>query len=85
MFTSVNGAAENLRKVCGVERMSAHSYGIAIDINVKWSDYWLWSNKSVSEIDSISYKNSIPLKIVEIFKEHGFIWGGRWYHYDTRH
>ena len=34
MFTSVNGAAENLRKVRRAERMSAHSYGIAIDINV---------------------------------------------------
>jgi hypothetical protein len=22
---------------------------------------------------------------VEIFEKHGFIWGGRWYHYDTMH
>jgi hypothetical protein len=22
---------------------------------------------------------------VEIFERHGFIWGGKWYHYDTMH
>ena len=23
--------------------------------------------------------------IVHIFEKHGFIWGGRWLHYDTMH
>jgi peptide methionine sulfoxide reductase MsrA len=32
-----------------------------------------------------SYKNEIPWEIVEIFEKHGFIWGGKWYHYDTMH
>ncbi|MFY4861157.1 M15 family metallopeptidase, partial [Aliarcobacter butzleri] len=31
------------------------------------------------------YKNKIPLEIVEIFEKYGFIWGGRWYHFDTMH
>jgi hypothetical protein len=22
---------------------------------------------------------------VEIFERHGFIWGGKWFHYDTMH
>jgi peptidoglycan LD-endopeptidase CwlK len=22
---------------------------------------------------------------VRVFEKHGFIWGGRWYHYDTMH
>ena len=29
------------RKVRGANRQSAHSYGIAIDINTKYSNYWL--------------------------------------------
>src|SRR5260370_39823973 len=31
------------------------------------------------------YKNEIPWEIVHIFEKHGFIWGGKWYHYDTMH
>jgi hypothetical protein len=27
----------------------------------------------------------MPREIVDIFERHGFIWGGRWYHYDTMH
>ena len=29
--------------------------------------------------------NHIPLEIVAIFERHGFIWGGKWSHYDTMH
>ena len=32
-----------------------------------------------------AYKNSMPFEIVDIFERHGFIWGGKWYHYDTMH
>lgn len=73
------------RNVRGAKRMSAHSYGIAIDINVKMSDYWLWANKGKGETAKISYKNRIPPELVRIFEKHGFVWGGRWYHYDTMH
>ena len=73
------------RKVRGSSRLSSHSYGIAIDIAVKQSDYWKWGNPKANETDTIDYKNRIPLKLVEIFEKHGFIWGGRWYHYDTMH
>ena len=73
------------RPVRGAKRLSAHSYGIAIDIGVDNSDYWLWRNKGASETQKISYKNRMPLGIVEIFEKYGFVWGGRWYHYDTMH
>ena len=73
------------RQVRGANRLSAHSYGIAFDINVANSNYWLWSNKGKSETDQIKYVNRIPQEIVKIFEKHGFIWGGRWYHYDTMH
>jgi peptidoglycan LD-endopeptidase CwlK len=68
----------NYRKIAGTNRMSTHSYGIAIDINTEYSDYWQWNK-------SMKYKNKIPIEIVEIFEKYGFIWGGKWYHYDTMH
>ena len=73
------------RKVRGADRQSAHSYGIAIDINTSFADYWLWDHPGCLETDSISYGNRIPMEIVRVFEKHGFIWGGRWYHYDTMH
>lgn len=109
-FTSINGAAEQLKKVAdeiakhpelmkyidcsgtfywrpvrGAKRLSAHSYGIAIDIAVKYSDYWLWKNPKATETSEIQYANRIPKKLVEIFEKYGFIWGGAWYHFDTMH
>lgn len=68
----------NYRKIDGTNRLSAHSFGIAIDINVKSGDYWRWSK-------DLTYKNQIPKTIVDIFEKHGFIWGGRWKHFDTLH
>ncbi len=73
----------NCRVIAGTKRLSPHSYGIAIDIAVKHTDYWRW-NKPEAD-GSRPYKNRIPLKIVAIFEKHGFIWGGRWKHYDTMH
>lgn len=81
----INASSFYWRKVRGANRQSAHSYGIAIDINTSFSNYWLWANPKRSETDSIKYENRIPIEIVRIFEEHGFIWGGRWYHYDTMH
>lgn len=73
------------RKVRGANRLSSHSYGIAIDIAVKQSNYWRWDYPKARETDQIGYKNRIPMQIVEVFEKHGFVWGGRWYHYDTMH
>ena len=71
------------RPVRGAKRLSAHSYGMTIDIGVKFSDYW--RTQSTNENASIAYRNKYPHAIVEIFEKYGFIWGGRWYHYDTMH
>ena len=68
----------NYRKIAGTDRYSAHSYGIAIDINTDYSDYWRWDK-------SMKYKNRIPYEVAEVFERHGFIWGAKWYHYDTMH
>ncbi|MCX6159154.1 MAG: M15 family metallopeptidase [Ignavibacteriae bacterium] len=68
----------NYRKIAGTDRYSAHAYGIAIDINTEYSDYWQWDK-------SMKYKNRIPIEVAEVFEKHGFIWGAKWYHYDTMH
>lgn len=73
----------NCRKIAGTDRVSAHGHGIAIDINTKHTDYWRWSKPGPD--GSYAYKNKIPPEIVEIFERHGFIWGGKWHHYDTMH
>ena len=73
------------RQVRGANRMSAHSYGIAVDIGVKYANYWLWANKNASETDPIAYQNHFPAELIYLFEKHGFISGARWYHYDTMH
>lgn len=69
------------RPVADTGKMSMHGYAAAIDLNLKYSDYWLWAGKG----KAIPYKNRMPQQIVDIFERHGFIWGGKWYHYDTMH
>ena len=73
----------NCRPVAGTERASAHGYGIAIDIAIAHAHYWRWSKPSAG--GRYTYRNAIPYEIVAIFEKHGFIWGGRWYHFDTMH
>jgi hypothetical protein len=33
----------------------------------------------------VLHRNRIPFEVVEPFEAEGFIWGGKWYHYDTMH
>lgn len=75
----------NWRVVAGTNRLSPHSYGITIDMGVKQSNYWKWDNPKATETDSIAYRNRFPVEIADIFEQYGFIWGGRWYHYDNMH
>lgn len=77
-YVTTTAGTFNWRPIAGTNRMSMHSYGVSIDINTKYSDYWQWNK-------SLKYVNRIPMEIVEIFEKHGFIWGGKWYHYDTMH
>ncbi|MBI3677951.1 MAG: M15 family metallopeptidase [Proteobacteria bacterium] len=71
------------RGVADAGQPSMHAYGAAIDLNLKVSDYWLWEAGKAAKI--VPYRNRMPKEIVDIFERHGFIWGGRWYHYDTMH
>lgn len=71
------------RNIAGTKRLSVHSFAAAIDLNIKYANYWRWSLGKSGKIKP--YKNKIPTKIIEIFEKHGFIWGGKWHHYDTMH
>ncbi|PJI42803.1 MAG: hypothetical protein CTR54_09985 [Rhizobium sp.] len=73
----------NWRKVANASNMSVHSFGAAIDINTKFADYWIWSGGKPGKVPN--YANKFPMAIIDVFERHGFIWGGRWYHYDTMH
>jgi len=77
-FVARLGGTFNPRNIAGTDRPSAHSYGIAIDLNDTLSDYWRWEKGG-------AWKNRIPQAIVDAFEAEGFIWGGRWYHFDTMH
>lgn len=75
------------RPVAGSKRPSAHGWGIAVDIAAAPANYWLWDGGRIARegAPDIRYRNAIPQEIVDIFERHGFIWGGKWYHYDTMH
>ena len=67
----------NCRTVADTGEPSMHSWGAAIDINSTYAEYWLW-NRGLST-------GTVPPEVIEIFERHGFIWGGKWSHYDTMH
>ncbi len=78
-YLSRPGGGFNWRKIAGENVLSMHSFGIAFDINVAFSDYWRW-------IGGVrTYRNRIPCEIGEVFERHGFIWGAKWFHFDTMH
>jgi hypothetical protein len=77
------GGTYNCRVIAGTDRTSAHGHGIAIDLAPDVSDYWRWAKPDAD--GRIPYRNRVPLEIVAIFEKHGFIWGGRWSHFDTMH
>lgn len=70
------------RSISGTARESAHNYGIAIDLDPSLTNYWRWGRRAS---DPIVWKNRVPRAIVDAFEAEGFIWGGRWYHFDTGH
>ena len=45
--------------------------------------YWQWVKPGADGL--YHWSNKIPDEIVAVFERHGFIWGGRWYHFDTMH
>lgn len=84
-------AGYNWRQIAGTRSRSYHSYAVAIDLAPKSfggrHTYWRWALSQTDEWYAIPYERRwmVPLQIVEVFEEQGFIWGGKWFFFDTMH
>ena len=71
----------NYRVIAGTDRLSPHAYGIAIDLKSGADGYWRWATPEAGEQLIQIY----PKDLVRLFEKHGFIWGGKWNHFDIFH
>lgn len=81
-FTKVGGSF-NWRVIAGTQRLSSHSFGIALDLNTELGGYWRWSGAREGAVGP--YRNHYPENLVSTLERFGFIWGGKWHHFDGMH
>lgn len=90
-FAGKNLGTYNYRTIAGTKRLSAHAYGLAIDLHFPGPlhRYWQWDGKCSEKTRCTFPKAALNhpelAKTVAIFEKHGFIWGGQWNHYDIMH
>ncbi|MFY0614561.1 MAG: M15 family metallopeptidase [Hyphomicrobiaceae bacterium] len=70
--------------IADTDQLDVHAFAIAIDLNPQFRDYWRRFSRG-KKLRTIRYRNRIPPAVVAIFERHGFIWGGKWYRYETTH
>lgn len=82
----------NWRIIEGTKRKSFHSLGIAIDILPKKQGgkqiFWNWARSKYPNtwmLVPLKDRWMPPQKVIQIFEEEGFIWGGKWVIYDNMH
>lgn len=80
-FVTPLSGTYNYRVIQDTGLLSPHSYGIAIDLNRNDSDYWKWVSREKGDIRIASY----PKELVKVFEKYGFVWGGKWSHFDILH
>lgn len=81
-----NSSAFNFRKIANTNKVSQHSYGIAIDINPVQNPYIKNNNEIIiiqpqsgkDFLDRTNIRSGMVEEIVDLFKDHGFNWGGDW-------
>ena len=80
------------REIAGSETRSQHGWGMAVDLVPRSyggrAVYWRWSR--VYDRDGwdripVERRWSPPEAVVEIFESRGFVWGGKWAHFDMIH
>lgn len=72
------------RTIQGSRRLSAHSFGIAVDLNVNKGLYWQWvRSRTDPRVERV--RRDYPQAVVDAFEAEGFIWGGKWDAFDFMH
>ena len=86
-MTANNTSAFNFRRIAGSQKLSNHSYGRAIDINPLYNPCVSQGGKRIEPVAGRKYANrskNFVYKIergdlcYQLFKAHGFRWGGDW-------
>ena len=80
------------RDIAGSPNRSNHAWGLAVDFVPSSYEgqqvYWRWSRVFDREgwhRIPLAQRWSPPQSIIEIFERHGFVWGGKWAHFDNIH
>ena len=82
-FFATVGGSFNWRMIAGTKRLGAHSFGIAVDFNRVLGGYWRGSGAAEGKVGD--YVNLYPEALVRQMERFGFIWGGKWHHFDAMH
>lgn len=69
------------RNIAATKRLSAHSFGVAVDLNPRMP-YWLTERHPEKVPGQVL---AFPKEIVAAFEAEGFIWGGKWAEFDLMH
>lgn len=81
----------NYRRIAGTETLSLHSYGIAVDLIPRSYGgkpvYWRWTRDVRSDWYQVPFRDRyvVPDSLIDAFEAEGFVWGGKWFFYDTMH
>lgn len=80
------------KDIAGSQSRSYHAYGLAVDLVPLSSGgkqvYWRWSrvfNREGWDRIPMARRWNPPQAVVEAFERQGFVWGGKWAHFDTIH
>lgn len=87
-----NMSGYNWRDIRDISTRSTHSWGISIDILPKkmnvYEIYWMWT-RDINEKNWMKTPLKLrwipPEKVISIFEEEGFVWGGKWIIWDNMH
>jgi hypothetical protein len=80
----------NWRRIAGTSRLSLHAFGAAVDFTLPHAlgRYWQWSGcaeASACPYPAAVLQDTTLQRVVEAFEREGFVWGGKWSHFDTVH